>query len=236
MNESPDRYAQWDAAYVLGALSVAERREFEDHLAECSACQRAVSELVGMPGLLAQVPAADAVALSDPGMEDLPPSLVSKVIRRRASDVRRGWLTAAALVLTLLIGGAVGYLIHGAQPGQPDAAPTASAPNPRRLAFVPVRPSSMTAVVDVVKVGSGTELRVECQYGSGGSHNPSAYAEYAIYVVDRSGDAVRAKTWKAKPDKVMTPTATSPLRPDQIAAIEIRTVESDTTLMRARLG
>ena len=33
MNTIPDKFAQWDAAYVLGALSPAERREFEEHLA-----------------------------------------------------------------------------------------------------------------------------------------------------------------------------------------------------------
>ena len=52
MNAPPDKFAQWDAAYVLGALSPAERREFEEHLASCPACQAAVSELVAIPGLL----------------------------------------------------------------------------------------------------------------------------------------------------------------------------------------
>ena len=45
MNTIPDKFAQWDAAYVLGALSPAERREFEEHLASCPHCQAAVSEL-----------------------------------------------------------------------------------------------------------------------------------------------------------------------------------------------
>ena len=33
MNTIPDKVAQWDAVYVLGALSSAERREFEEYLA-----------------------------------------------------------------------------------------------------------------------------------------------------------------------------------------------------------
>ena len=33
MNTIPDKFAQWDAVYVLGALSSAERREFEEYLA-----------------------------------------------------------------------------------------------------------------------------------------------------------------------------------------------------------
>jgi hypothetical protein len=31
VNAIPDKFAQWDAAYVLGALSPAERREFEEN-------------------------------------------------------------------------------------------------------------------------------------------------------------------------------------------------------------
>ena len=58
-----DRYAQWDAAYVLGSLSGAERREYEAHLEQCPSCRRAVAELAGMPGLLARVPAHEALAL-----------------------------------------------------------------------------------------------------------------------------------------------------------------------------
>jgi len=33
VNTIPDKVAQWDAVYVLGALSSAERREFEEYLA-----------------------------------------------------------------------------------------------------------------------------------------------------------------------------------------------------------
>ena len=35
----PDPYAEWDAAYVLGALSPAERLEFEGHLSGCGRCR-----------------------------------------------------------------------------------------------------------------------------------------------------------------------------------------------------
>ncbi|HUB57421.1 MAG TPA: AAA family ATPase [Mycobacterium sp.] len=47
-----DKYAQWDAAYVLGSLSETDRREFEAHLPECRECRDAVAELSGMPALL----------------------------------------------------------------------------------------------------------------------------------------------------------------------------------------
>jgi anti-sigma-K factor RskA len=38
------RYAMWDAAYVLGSLSAADRREFEAHMANCPACWDAVED------------------------------------------------------------------------------------------------------------------------------------------------------------------------------------------------
>ena len=49
---------------MLGALSPADRREYEEHLASCPTCQAAVSELAALPGLLAQVSPADAAMLS----------------------------------------------------------------------------------------------------------------------------------------------------------------------------
>lgn len=45
-------YETWDAAYVLGSLSVTDRREFEAHLGGCSWCRQAVDELADMPHLL----------------------------------------------------------------------------------------------------------------------------------------------------------------------------------------
>ena len=50
-----DRYLTWDAAYVLGSLSSAERREFETHLETCARCRAAVAELSGVPALLAKL-------------------------------------------------------------------------------------------------------------------------------------------------------------------------------------
>ena len=111
MNASVDRFTTWDAAYVLGSLSPAERREFEEHLAGCPACQAAVSELAGMPGLLAQVPpedaallaAAPAVVISDAP----PPGMLAAVRSRHATRRRRtvGILAGAAAAVLLVLAG-----------------------------------------------------------------------------------------------------------------------------------
>src|SRR5580698_10571602 len=49
------KYAEWDAAYVLGSLSEMDRREFEAHLEKCPECSDAVSELSDIPALLSLI-------------------------------------------------------------------------------------------------------------------------------------------------------------------------------------
>ncbi len=46
------QHAHEDGAYVLGALSPADRRDFDRHLPGCADCTRAVGGLAGLPGLL----------------------------------------------------------------------------------------------------------------------------------------------------------------------------------------
>ncbi len=50
---------------MLGSLSPAERREYETHLQTCDRCRSAVSELSGMPALLAMLGPQDVAALDD---------------------------------------------------------------------------------------------------------------------------------------------------------------------------
>jgi Putative zinc-finger len=229
----PDRYLEWDAAYVLGALSPAERREFEQHLADCRTCQRAVSELAGMPGLLAQVTPEDAALLSiggddvinDPPRTLLPRLITSARVRRRRIALTVGAI-AAALVLVL---GGFGVLVgRGVIPiGQQ---------TPYRLAFSPVVPSAITAVVDVIPRPDGTTLAVECQYGESNEPSPGgAYATYEIWVKDKTGHYTMLKDWPAKPNKVMRPEGMSTLRVWQINEVQIREAASDQVLLTAQL-
>ncbi|MFI2589853.1 anti-sigma factor family protein [Rhodococcus erythropolis] len=51
-----DPYAEWDAAYVLGALTHDQRTTFEDHLSTCARCRAAVAELAVIPQFLAAAP------------------------------------------------------------------------------------------------------------------------------------------------------------------------------------
>ena len=83
-----DRYVTWDAAYVLGSLSSAERREFEAHLETCDRCRAAVAEISGMPALLAMLDVDDVQALDDGA------GTAAAASRGAASGARQGALAA----------------------------------------------------------------------------------------------------------------------------------------------
>jgi len=231
VNHSADSYTQWDAAYVLGALSPAERREFEEHLSSCPNCQGSVSELAGLPGILAQVSPEDAAMLviDTPGLGDeqppktLMPPQVSQLKARRRRMVGAIIGLAAALVL---IAGAIGIGTGVVPIGRP--------PAPYLLAFHRLQPTAITAIVEVVPQAKGTDFRVECQYGEATSTHGGAHAVYAIWVIPRSGAAMQAKSWPAYPNKVMTPQAHSALTVSRISAVEIRD-EAGEALLRADL-
>jgi hypothetical protein len=230
MNAAPDRFYTWDAAYVLGSLSPAERREFEEHLAGCSACQAAVSELAGMPGLLAQVPPEDAALLAVAPTETIddgpPPGMLAAVRSRQAGRRRRtvGLLAAVEAAAVLVLAG-VAYAL-ALLPLGPSG--------PQRIAFGNVAPTGMTAVVDLIPVADGTDVAVQCTYGESNEPRPGGgYEKYRIYVVDRFGNESMIKEWPAKPNRTMTPSGHTELRIRQIEKIEIRESDTDETVLRA---
>jgi Putative zinc-finger len=248
VNATPDKFAQWDAAYVLGALSPAERREFEEHLASCPSCRAAVSELAALPGLLAQLPPDDAAILSlvdqtvaesgeKPALSGVqtdvieqgpPPTLLPKMIKKARTRQRRiaAAVAGIAAAVLLVIGGVA--IAAGLVPLRPG--------DPQRVAFSPVVPSAMIAVADVIPGPDGTEIKVECQYGEVNEPTPGAGHEtYSIFVVDRSGNASEIKEWPATPNKLMRPSGTTPLRVSEIADLEIRETDTDEVMLRAPL-
>jgi hypothetical protein len=248
VNAIPDKFAQWDAAYVLGALSPADRREFEEHLASCPQCQTAVSELAAIPGLLAQVSPADAAMLSmavdneighgEPAAADdaeaeliepgPPASLLPKMIKKARSRQRRMVAAVAgiAAAVLLVIGGVA--IATGLLPLRPES--------PERVAFSPVVPSGITAVADVIPGKDGTQIKVECVYAEVNDPRPGGgHDTYSVFVVDRGGNASEIKEWPATPNKQMRPSGTTPLKPSEIADLEIRETDTNEVLLRAPL-
>ncbi len=79
----------WDAAYVLGALSDPDRREFEAHLDGCTSCRQAVTELTAISPLLSVLDYDHVVApdgadgsAAAPPCPDLLTSMLAKAERQ----------------------------------------------------------------------------------------------------------------------------------------------------------
>ena len=232
-----DRYRDWDASYVLGALSPSERREFEEHLATCGDCRDAVSELAGMPGLLAQVSPEEAAELGsaaaaipagiDPTMpETLRAPVVSRPARRRRVNPAMLGLAAAFALLVGLLGVAA---VRGSL-----VTPTPPEGGSFRVAFTRVGPSEMVGVADVVPVAGGTELNVECLYGEDDPERPLTRPQYEIVVLDRQGRPTPVRSWPVSPNHLMTPSGKSSLPVSKIGSLEIRTA-AGKPLLRADL-
>ncbi|GAA4700691.1 putative zinc-finger [Promicromonospora umidemergens] len=218
-----DQYAEWDAAYVLGALSPSDRRAYERHLAECDACRSAVAELAGMPGLLSVLTPAHAEALvaEAPGAElsdgggpapygdgpDPAPvvSLASLAGAARRSRTRRRSLTAVAASVLVAVGAVGGSVLAGSDLfGVPDGAgtpPSAAVAAARTIELRPVGDADMRAELIVTPTTWGTSLRWSCHYPPEPGQQPDAtYApaepiRYELVLVGRDGARTVAGTW-----------------------------------------
>ncbi|MDT5229860.1 MAG: hypothetical protein QOI39_360 [Mycobacterium sp.] len=91
MPQGAHELAMWDAAYVLGALSDADRLEFEAHLVGCISCREAVTELTAVSPLLSRLdydqviaPDASDESVAVPPCPDLLTSLLAKADQRSA--------------------------------------------------------------------------------------------------------------------------------------------------------
>lgn len=241
-----DPYVRWDAAYVVGALSGADRREYEAHLARCAQCSQAVSELAGMPGLLALITPEEAFGTPADGApegEEMPAprvltGLVDTVQRRRRHRRTATALAAAAAVIAVAV--PVGVL--ATQDRTPDA-PVTALPAPDRAntteaVLAPVVPTTITASASVVSASWGTVIFVECSYEDtwpGDGRYGADTEGYALTVTDRSGVVTTVATWTGKSGQTVRPTATTSLPVDAIASIDVRSDDDHQVLLTTAL-
>ncbi|BDZ48932.1 anti-sigma-L factor RslA [Frondihabitans sucicola] len=239
-----ERYGEWDAAYVLGALSPAERHEFEEHLATCPECERAVAGFAAMPGLLASVPTADAFAMlddADASVDDgeavdeafpaqppaeILPALVSRVRRTRR---RRFGIT---LVAGLAAAAVVAFAIV--------VPPLASQPKPTTsTSLQQVVPSALSATVAFTTKAWGTRIDMTCVYGGPAAGSGSSGDDtwrYGLYVTDAQGHTQRVSTWTADPGTTARTTGSIDTTLNDLRRVEVRNESSGTVLLSRALN
>jgi hypothetical protein len=207
-----------DGAYILGALSPAERAEYERHLATCPACRESIAALAVLPGLLGRL---DPMSAQPP--LPAPPSLLPRVLAavraHRVSYRRRrlvGWVAGglAAAALAAIVG--VGVQLHD-RPG-----PTVGATTP--IAYSVMHPGDGYAPVEaelgIQAAQTGTLVAVRCMY-----HSSDQQTRWPIWLVvyardDQNGEPIGS--WVAIADTQISVTAETHYTPAQIVRIELQ--------------
>jgi anti-sigma factor RsiW len=232
---SDHEYAKWDAAYVLGALSVTDRRDFEMHLENCPSCRAAVGELSGMPALLSRLD-RDELAVIDEANgtgdrqsppPDLLPSLLVEVRRRRRRSRLMAWTAAAVAAVALTIGVLVGVAGHSFT-GVP-ARPPAPVP---ALPMVQVGTSRLASTVSLRSQQWGTLITMQCVCLAPLN---ARHDTLALVVVTRDGSRARLATWVASPGHTATPTGSVATPIDQIASVQVVSADSGDVLLQRSL-
>ncbi|MGQ0841649.1 anti-sigma factor family protein [Actinokineospora sp.] len=214
-------------AYLLGALDLAERAEFEAHLAACESCRTELVRLAPLPGLLHRITTADFED-ADP-TEDVPTPAaldswarleadqdfaepatpVDEVAARRNRGRRRLRVLAAAavVVVALGVGGVVGYGLL-----RPPAAP-----EPVTVSWSATNPTSGAhADVDLIDRAWGTEVRIRLSEVPPGK-------PCMLVVRDREGNREIAGWWSTgfTPDEEIPGSTSFDL--NNIATVEVVT-------------
>lgn len=233
MNRDHVHFADWDAAYLVGALSPADRRQYEEHLDECRVCREALAELAPTLGLLSRVSPDRAESLLEPADDAASaapgPDARSDFVVRAAREARRrralGWggavAAAAAAVVVIVL------------------AVTSTVLPPSRsqvVALEPVADVSLSATVALSEVAWGTRLEMVCRYPDGaGADVPPEGWSYVLVVTAEDGTTSELSTWRARPGSTTRLDAGTALDADDIAAIEVRSLDGERVLLRGEL-
>lgn len=223
-------FAKHDGAYVLGALSPAERQAFENHLNQCRDCARAVRRLAGLPGLLARV---DPAIIEDPPTDEpLPATLLPALVHQaRRSRRRRLYATLGAAAAAVVIAAGAATVVIANSSDKPTAGPTSSATVTAQHPMGKVGVGPLKASLGFASVAWGTRLDLTCSYAKSGEWGPSQSMRYSLVVRTRDGQEQQVATWRGVPGKTITLTAATDSRRQDIGSVEVRTA-SGTTVLR----
>ena len=212
-----------DAAYVLGALSPADRREYEDHLRTCADCQASVGRLAGMPGLLSLI-ATGTDDSAQPMPASLLPGLTGRVqrYRRRRRMVIGGVMAASFAVMIALLGS-----LLFRTPSAPTETATVDVQTEQMTQLVP---GPMQASLELVDKKWGTAITVICQY----DQDIDTAVSYDLTVIGTDGQSADGGTWRAVAGATSRVVTATSVHREDIAALEVQLPDGKTILRADR--
>lgn len=222
-------HAHEDGAYVLGALSPADRKAFERHLPGCTSCQQSIRQLAGLPGLLARVPVE---VFEDPHHQPpVPDTLLPSLLRRaRQTQRRRMYVVAgvaAAAVTAVAIGTAV---VTNTDEGPPSASPTVAPRTAAPEQFTSIGAQPISGWVSLTPVQWGTRLDLNCTYAIEGPGYSAKNWTYSMVVTHADGSTEEVTSWKALPGKTIHVSAGTAAALDDISNVTIQASDGRTVL------
>ena len=231
-----DRYATWDAAYVLGSLSSNDRREYEAHLETCPRCRTAVAELSGIPALLAMLDLDDVRAVEKEQPEPpLRPEVLQSVLDKVKWRRRRSrWMTSAAVgVAAALLAVGLVIVIRPEVVGLQTNTPQATG---QVLEMTKVAPSPFSATVTLNSYAWGTRIDMACSYGqwSGGPGGVPP-SNLGMVVVGRDGSHTQVATWLGLSGATALPSGNTPMPVNEIAAVQLVSADTGQVLLEKNL-
>jgi hypothetical protein len=228
MNGEKEDLAEWDAAYVLGALSPQDRLAYEDYLAANPKRAAALTEFAGLPGLLNLLSPEEALALDattgdDVGEErvlDLMPSLARAAERRQRRSRRNVMVMVTATAAAFL---AVGVIVTASVVGRtPDSSTT-----PTLQAMAPGGRPGISAQLAVTEKKWGTRLDWKCEYTKDWSKNVGSY-DLVVTTVD--GEKAVVGSWRPAGDEASGLSAATEIPASKIRSVYIRETGTDAPL------
>jgi anti-sigma factor RsiW len=220
-----DDLAEWDAAYVLGALNPDERRTYENYLATNPQRSAEVTELAGIPDILDVLSPEEALALTDlgdgPAAQDRPDNVTPLARAERQRQSRRARFAGVIAVAAALaiVGGVVGATVF---PRTTESVQT--------VAMAPMQPGSrpgLTAQLAVTEKKWGTELNWACEYTKDWARDVESYD---IVVTTRDGGQMVVGSWRPAGDEATGLSAATSVPTSEIRTVDIRVSGTDEPL------
>lgn len=211
--------------YVLGAIDPAERAEVDRHLSTCERCRNELASLAGLPAMLSRVSEEQLDQLGPPP-EELFESIVAEANRESRTRRRRTvlWQIAAAVALVVATGAGMGLATR--DDGRPAPRVSASAA-PGRTVVGQDPVTGVQARINLQPKGWGTALDMRVSGAPRGAH-------CRVIVVDKNGHQDIAGAWAvpyaAREGGSAEYFGSSMISSDQVASIEVRTVEGKSLL------
>lgn len=224
--------ADWDAAYLLGALTAEEAADYERFLSE--APERAAlydsEELLAVLDVLSPEEALELLdeqpeTKQDPGPSGIQPtSLTAAAQRRRQRSSGTRWASVIAAAAALLfVGGIVGYTVI----------PRPSSPGVSLQAMAAGERPGVTASLAVTEEPWGTRLDWECEYTKDWAKSVSGYD---LVVTTDGGTQTTVASWSPAGEDASNLAAATMIATADIRSVIIRETGTATPLAVSHLA